>query len=365
MKLHWYWPFAREEEISLADHVPRPDDRLTVQVVGRPGSPAPGTRGAIEILADLPEVRPATVGSVSWFANRVHTYALRARRRTEAIARGEPDVLHLLFVNRFTDVPLLRRHDRPPTVIDVHDVLPHRMRIPFLERRALAELYERADHIVVHHEWVRDRLIELFPRSAEASVVPLQVPPARVVPPETPWDPPMVLCFGTLRRNKGIDVLLEAVQRSTGRWRLHVAGRGDAVVEAGVRAAAQGSPRVTAELGWVHPDRKSELYRAASLVVLPYTAFESQSAVLHDAYAHACPVVVADAGALGRAVREDGSGWVVEVGDAAQLATCLDAAMADPLGRQAAATAADAVAAARHPSVVGAQVRAIYDQLDL
>lgn len=365
MKLHWYWPFAREEEISLVDHVPRPGDRLTVQVVDRPGAPDAGRRGAVEILADLPEVRPVPAGSVRWFANRVHTYALRARRRTEALARLDPDLLHLLFVNRFTDVPLLRRHDRPPTVIDVHDVLPHRMRIPLVERRALAELYRRADHIVVHHAWVRDRLAELFPKAAEVSVVPLQVPPARGVPSPPLSDPPMVLCFGTLRRNKGIDVLLEAVQRSAGRWRLHVAGRGDAVVEAAVRAAAEAEPRVTAELGWVHPDRKSELYRAASLVVLPYTAFESQSAVLHDAYAHACPVVVADAGALGRAVREDGSGWVVDVGDAAQLARRLDAAMGDPEARQAAAAAADAVAAARHPSVVGAQVRSIYDAMDL
>ncbi len=103
------------------------------------------------------------------------------------------------------------------------------------------------------------------------------------------------------------------------------------------------------ELGYATADRKRELYADADLVVLPYTSFASQSAVLQDAYAHQVPLVVSDVGALGETVREDRSGWVVEPGDAAMLAETLLGAIRDAEARTAAAAAMAQVAADAHP----------------
>ena len=82
-----------------------------------------------------------------------------------------------------------------------------------------------------------------------------------------------------------------------------------------MRKAAFTDPRVTAEIGYVSPARATELYCSSSLVVLPYVWFAAQSGVLREAYAFGVPVVVTDVGALGQAVREEGTGWVVAPDD--------------------------------------------------
>ena len=64
-------------------------------------------------------------------------------------------------------------------------------------------------------------------------------------------------------------------------------------------------------------------------MVLPYTSFGSQSGVLHQALAHARPVVTSDVGALGESVRRWGVGEVVPPGDERALARAIEQAL-DP-----------------------------------
>jgi glycosyltransferase involved in cell wall biosynthesis len=116
------------------------------------------------------------------------------------------------------------------------------------------------------------------------------------------------------------------------------------------------------ELGYATARHKSELHATADLMVLPYTSFASQSAVLQDAYAHRLPVVVSDVGALGETIREDRTGWVVPPGDASQLAAAMLTALGDEGGLRAAADAADAIARARTPTLTGRRWRAVYEQ---
>lgn len=362
MELYWYWPFARQEEIALARHVVGPDDRLDVHVLDRPGAPSSEAGTRLRVIRNLPEVDHGRRRGPGWGVDRARTYLERHRRREEVLRQAHYDLVHLLFINRFTDAAVLRRRRNCVMVISVHDVLPHRSRSQSLERQLLSYEYRRTDHIVVHHEWVRDRLHQLFPRTAPVHVVPLQVPPPR--PSSTVEDQePFVLCFGTLRENKGIDVLLQAMERTRGDWRLVIAGRGDGAIEARVRQAAARDGRILAEIGWVTPERKSELYRQASMVVLPYTGFESQSAVLHDAYGHGVPVIATDVGALGPSVREDRTGWVVDTRDADMLARALDLAMGEPDLRGDFATNALAIARQRHPSEIGRALRELYGTL--
>ncbi len=66
-------------------------------------------------------------------------------------------------------------------------------------------------------------------------------------------------------------------------------------------------PACDSEIGFATLERKRQLLSDASLVVMPYTEFASQSGVLHDAYSHGRPVVVTEVGALGDSV--GGSHW--------------------------------------------------------
>jgi glycosyltransferase involved in cell wall biosynthesis len=189
-----------------------------------------------------------------------------------------------------------------------------------------------------------------------------ELPPPSDEPAED--EVPTVLFFGTFRRNKGIDVLLDAIEASRGELdaRFVFAGRGFPDVERRVTDAAARDDRLEVELGYATARRKSELHAAADLMVLPYTSFASQSAVLQDAYAHRLPVVVSDVGALGETIREDRTGWVVPPGDAALLGAAIFAALRDEAGLRAAAEAADAIARARTPELTGRRWRAVYEQ---
>jgi glycosyltransferase involved in cell wall biosynthesis len=226
-------------------------------------------------------------------------------------------------------------------------------------------LYRACPTVVVHHADVGAELTERFGTPPERiHVVPHWVSPHRDVDDRRALGGQRtVLCFGTVRRNKGIPELLEAIERigDDGDLHFHVAGRGDADLEARLRDAAARLPRLTVELEWITPERKLELLRAADLMVLPYTAFSSQSGVLHDAFGSHLPAVVTDVGALRASVADAGAGWVVPPGDVDALARALVDAFRDPDAWTRASEGARAVAIAQGPERTGAALRAVYD----
>jgi glycosyltransferase involved in cell wall biosynthesis len=370
MDVYWYWPFLRREELVLAEGFVRPGDRLVVHTTPRATDPITATSSAYVVQDSVPAVSDVTERTPRWAVSRARTYVGRVGARSRAVTAGGYDVAHLIYLNPFTDAFDLRRLARKvPLVSSVHDVVPHQSRVPVaVERRLLQAQYDHAGMIVVHHDAVRRRLLAEFAVDPDRVVtvpLPITMEPDVAVPPvpDGVERPVSVLFFGTFRRNKGVEVLLDAIESLRGETgaRFHFAGRGFPDVEAMVTDAATGDDRITVELGYATADRKRELYAGADLVVLPYTSFASQSAVLQDAYAHHVPLVVSDVGALGETVRTDASGWVVPPGDAPALAESLLTAIGDQAARAAAAAAMVTVAADRRPELVGARLRAVYE----
>lgn len=365
MNLYWYWPFGRAEESALTTSVLRDGDHLLVHTINRPGAVA-SDHARVQVVADLPEVAAMTEGSSRWLLSRARTYVNRSRLRGRLVARSRPDVCHVMFVNRFTDALELRRLRRyAPLVVSAHDPMPHHLRLSVGAERSLMRLsYRAADIVIAHNDHVAATLVDdLSVEGSRIRVVPLPVPEvdARLRPRP---DPPTILMFGTLRRNKGLADLLTAMALLVDPdLRLHIAGRGTAELEALAHQAAERDPRITAELGWVSPERKHALYCAASVVVLPYARFDSQSGVLLDAYAYGVPVVVTDVGALGTDVRLNGTGWVVPGGSPDALADALREAVHSSDRREKARGAAEALARERTPALIGRRLRAVYDEL--
>jgi len=369
VNVYWYWPFLRREELGLASGVVGPGDELLVHVTARATDPATSSVPGCTVVAALPNVAERRERSPRWLASRASTYVRRALIRDRTVRFGRFDVCHVMYLNRFTDPVALRRLGRRTALVSsVHDVVPHQRRLPKAAERALLRvLYDGAGTLVVHHDFVRRRLLEEFAVDpGRVFVVPLQVPEVAIDPregvPSPPASRPVVLFFGAFRRNKGVDVLLDAIRATTGETdaTFVFAGRGAPDVEHLVASAAANDPRIRAEIGFATLERKEELFRAADLVVLPYTSFASQSAVLQDAYAHGVPVVVSDVGALGDAVREDGTGVVVPPGDRVALAGAVTDALADDASRRAMSAAAARIAAARRPEAVGQVLRQVY-----
>jgi glycosyltransferase involved in cell wall biosynthesis len=362
MRFHWYWPFARQEELDWAIATPRTGESVVVEVIDRAEAPAAGAHGPVEVVRDLPDVQRDVRNRLSWAASRASTYRTRAAARREQWRTSEFDLVHLHYLNRFTDAVLPLPH---PLVMSVHDVVPH---VPRLGRRAehrlLRRLYARADALVVHHDELTDRLMDDFDIDGDRiHVVPHQVFPVGDVPEDPPPGPPMVLFFGALRPNKGLDVLAGAIERLHGdEVRVVIAGRGDAALQTLATELARADARVTVELGFATLERKRQLFGDASVVVMPYTSFASQSGVLHDAYGHARPVVVSDVGALGHTVRTDGTGLVVPPNDPAALAAAVRYSLeADRWQLHAAAERR--ISVERSPQATGVRLREVYDSV--
>ena len=166
---------------------------------------------------------------------------------------GKFDVAHLMYLNPFVDsVDLSRLGRKIPLVSTVHDVVPHRSRVPAaVEHRMLARQYRYGGSLIVSHDVMRRRLVEEFDVDPARIVVMSQdipVMPPRPAPPA--GRPPTVLFFGTFRPNKGIDVLLDAIAQLDDDARFLFAGRGAEEIERTVVEAARRDPRIELELGY-------------------------------------------------------------------------------------------------------------------
>lgn len=360
MRIHWYWPFLRSEEADLARAVVRPGDTLQIETMDRDGAPAGSTSPQVTVVRDLPDVDRDVANRAGWLLSRARTYGRREAARRRQWREFAPDVVHIHYVNRFTDAvaPMPR-----PLVMSVHDVVPHVSRLGRpAEARLVGHIYRRADALVVHHDWLRRQLQAVHGVDASLiHVVPHQVYPVSQVE-HRPPEPPQVLFFGTLRANKGLQVLEAAMPLLDQHLQVVVAGRGDESVERLARSMAAADPRVSVEIGRVSLERKRALFNESSVVVLPYTSFASQSGVVHDAYGHGRPVVVTDVGALGDSVTEDATGRVVPVGDAPALARAIHEVL-EPDAWLAASSAARRVADTRAPAAVGRVLRGVYDDV--
>lgn len=366
MRIYWYWPTPHLRMHPWPLATARTGDSVTVHSLIPPEGESPERVSGYRLRRDLP--RPCALersDHLRWWVSRSRTYWQRARLREQLVYAEHYDICHIHHVNLLTDwwaIPRLRR--RAPVVLTVHDVVPHVRRLPEgVEDRLLQGAYRAADALIVHHEALRSELRTRF--GIDPSKVMVLPHPVRTVARlrAEDVDDRTVLFFGSFRRNKGIPVLLQAIDKLRGHddVRFVFAGAGDRTLQEGVRNAARLDGRIVPEISKVSDDRRDHLFRSAGLVVLPYSDFHSQSGVLADAYSYGRPVVVTDVGALGDTVREDGTGWVARPNDPRDLARALDAALRDRPGRISFAKAARRAGRERSYPVVGRQLRSIYD----
>lgn len=368
MEIYWYWPWPYERADGLARGTVRGADRLIVHALDSDLAPRlveqPDTH---TVLDDLPAPLPLRERSPRWAVDRSTMLIRRARRRAIQVGSGTYDIAHVHLLNLNVDpwsLPSLGR--RVPIVSTVHDVRPHHRRWPDkLEHRLLDRVYEHAGTLVVYHASLRDRLVEEFDVEVDRiNVIPHPIRTFDPGPAEPAADSYTVLFFGALRWNKGVDVLLDAINQLQGTdLRFRVAGRGVSELEALVADAEHRLPNLGATLRFIPAEERRRLYHQADLVVLPYTEFASQSGVLADAYSFGVPLVVTDVGALGQTVREDGTGWVVAPGDPGVLAETLERAMGDTQSRRTMSERMRRLADERSEAATGRAFRSLYEEV--
>jgi glycosyltransferase involved in cell wall biosynthesis len=160
-----------------------------------------------------------------------------------------------------------------------------------------------------------------------------------------------VLYAGRLSREKGVDVLVEALARLDG-VQLDLAGDGPERPSLQALAAARAPGRVRFH-GRLPKARVLELMRSAAVAVMPSRCHENQPMAVLEAFASGLPAVVTRLGGMPELVTPGQDGLVVAPDDPAALAAALAGLAADParalaMGRAARAKAELAFAPARH-----------------
>ena len=216
-------------------------------------------------------------------------------------------------------------------------------------------LARRADAVITCSAAMRDEAVELFDVEP-ASVAVLhngiapqawQVPARRVAATRrrlAPGGAPLLLYFGRLEYEKGVQDLIAAlprIRRSHPGARLAVAGTGTAADMLVAAAREHRVRRSVAFLGHLPDGELPAAVAAADAVVLP-SRYEPFGIVALEAAAAGAPLVTSTAGGLGELVEDGCTGVSFAPGDVAGIARAVRTVLDDPAAATARATAARA-----------------------
>ena len=266
-------------------------------------------------------------------------------------ATAKPRIFHILWNNKFLhfDRTLLTYYYKvlgKKVVLTVHNVNTEKRdnKDSALNRFTLRIQYRLADHLFVHTEKMKQELIDGFGvHSERISVIPLGInnfaPQTNLTPAEAKRrlgirpDEKAILFFGRITPYKGLEILVEAFQKSlppADNYRLMIAGRPEEATEAGywfpIREALRGDVqkgRVLLRAEHI-PDAETELYfKAADVLVLPYRDIY-QSGILFLGYSFGLPSLAADVGSLKDEMVEGGTGFLFRPEDPTDLAKAIE-----------------------------------------
>lgn len=135
-----------------------------------------------------------------------------------------------------------------------------------------------------------------------------------------------VLFVGRLSREKGVDILLDAMRSVPGHPRLVIAGDGPLKADLEQQAARAG---IRAEfMGWIEPDALPALVARAHVQAVPSRS-EPQGVVVIEALAAGTPVIGARVGGIPEMVTDGQTGWLVAPNDPAALRAAIGEALSD------------------------------------
>lgn len=282
-----------------------------------------------------------------WAVDRLSRNMINILSRNKYAVCNNFDVVHI----QGTGVPLLDQFflkglaKKLPVVLSVHDVVSHYERLAS-RNSFMRKILHIPHRLIVHYKNGKKQLIEQWKiESNKIDVIPhgiipvqkkIQMKNAREKL-NLPLNCRILLFFGSIRPNKGLDVLLNSMKEVISQnpdVLLVIAGalpRGTSFLPySDIIENLKLSKNVRSFIKFI-PDEDVDYYFAASdIVVLPYLRFESQSGVLLRAYAHKIPVVASDIGAMGEIINNDKVGIAVEPNNENALACAINSILNNP-----------------------------------
>lgn len=241
-------------------------------------------------------------------------------------------IAHLLFPFYITDLIMISRLKRRgiKVVLTVHEILPHK---PFLggqiDKKMINKMYDKADKLLVHTYSLKKDIVELFYQPSEKiENIPhpyFNLPKSSIdvntlkIKYKVPKDKKVILFFGTIRENKGLDILLDAMKYLKNEYFLLITGERGGVSEKPTKYYKDLITKndLNSVVNWVEKyitnEEAAEVFKVVDAVILPYKkSFHAQSGVLNLAINYKKPCVVSDVGGIGETVKRYELGVVVE-----------------------------------------------------
>ena len=248
-------------------------------------------------------------------------YALLRR-----IRRFDPQVIHYQKGHFWFNLclPLLRRY---PLVVSIHDPKIHSgdkstARTP----QAILNLaYRQADRVIAHNPQMKQEIIaELGIPQDKIHITPLiERGRPELQTNEVQEDKHLVMYFGRIWKYKGLEYFIRSqplVSAEIPEVRFLIAGRGDNFEP--YRNLMADPDKFIVHNEFVTYEKQTELFRRASIVVLPYIE-ATQSGVIPVAYNFEKPVIATAVGGLPSQVEHECTGLLVPARDEYALADAI------------------------------------------
>ncbi len=191
--------------------------------------------------------------------------------------------------------------------------------------------YRRADRIIVHGRQLKQMVVDRLGIPSETiHAMPMIALGDDTAQSHVQEDEHLVLFFGRIWEYKGLEYLIRAEPLITSQVpevRIVIAGRGEEFAR--YRNMMVHPERFTVYNEYVSGDKRAELFRRASVVVLPYIE-ASTSGVISVAYTFAKPVVATAVGCLPEMVEHGRTGFLVPPRDPQGLAEAIVRLLRDP-----------------------------------
>ncbi|MGH9469655.1 MAG: glycosyltransferase family 4 protein [Terriglobia bacterium] len=263
---------------------------------------------------------------------------------------AEPSITHfydadpvaLTFVINFMLRPR-RKRARPAIVLTIHQMgeslNPSRRMTTRIYRSIYRRCYRRLvtrdlDGVVVLDPSLKSGLLNYFNLDRERAAL-IRVLPHGIGDPvdevsknearqrlHLPAGDVIFLVFGVLRKDKRVDLAIEAVKDMPG-GRLVIAGGAQDFTESAIADLIhrQGCEKwVTADIDYIPEQRMHDYFSACDAVIIPYDhLFKGLSGILTLACGHGRPVIASDVSLLGETVKRRQIGFTVEPDSAPAL----------------------------------------------
>lgn len=206
-------------------------------------------------------------------------------------------------------------------------------------RNFIEKCIEVTDHVVVHNSFIEEELrkktnnksngkVTVIPHghyfdvirkvTREEALKKLNLDPSKKY----------VLFFGMIKKSKGLDVLIDALENVSEEIHLLIAGRPRDVSEEECRNMTRHlKGRVHLFLEYISNDQRNLIFSATDVLVIPYRKVY-QSGVLIMGMSYGIPVIASDI-EPNRIIVKESNGILFKSGDSADLANRLNALFAD------------------------------------